>query len=427
MVDMFSQKSLSLFLVSLVAFIDLMGIGLVYPMFSSMLYQSDCLLLPADTSDGVRGACLGLLLSVMPLTQFFSAPILGMLSDQRGRKKILIPSLTVGCLGYLVALVAVTHENFILLLLSRIAVGISAGTASVVSAALADISSAEDKAKNFGILNMAFGLGFTVGPFLGGVLSEHSLGFIEGYSLPFAMAGVVTFLNLILIALLFKESYTPKTIGKVSLSLGIRNIAKAFQIKGLRSIFLAIFLACVGWSFYWEFAPVTWISQHGFSTSTIGNFYAYGAVVYALSCGIFIRPIVNRFANDSILAYALLGSSVFIGMLYFHTSDIWLWIYIPLQQFSFALFYPTAAAVISNAVSEDVQGEVLGVMHSVDSLAFGISPLIAGPLLGFSTSMPVIIGSLATFLAASVVMALLSGQRTKWTKVDRVDDLDSGQ
>lgn len=404
---MFTKKTVSLILISLVAFIDLMGVGLVYPMFASMLYRSDCMMLPEGTSETVRGTCLGLLLAMMPLTQFFSAPFLGMLSDQKGRKKVLIPSLFVGVLGYLLAVVAVSYENYILLLLSRVLVGISAGTASVVSASLADISTPETKAKNFGYLNMAFGLGFTIGPFLGGVLSEIHFAFLSGYALPFVMACSITSINLLLIYYFYEETFIPKCHEKLNFSLGILNIKKAFRSKNLQTVFLCVFLACVGWSFYWEFNPVTWITKYGFSTSTIGNFYAYGAAFYAVCCGILIQPIVRYFQSRNVLCFALIASSVTIGMLWIHTEEMWLYIYIPLQQFSIALFWPTSAAVVSNAVSEDMQGETLGILHSVDSLAFGISPLFAGPLLALNTSMPIIVGSVAMLLAALVLAPTL--------------------
>ncbi|MBA2728547.1 MAG: MFS transporter [Parachlamydiaceae bacterium] len=404
---MTSRKKLSLLITSLIAFIDVMGIGLVYPMFSSMLFQGDCLLLPPESSDAFRGTCLGILLAMMPITQFFSAPILGLLSDQKGRKKILIPSLAIGVIGYLIAVLAVNLESFSLLLLSRVAVGISAGTAAVVQAAIADISTPEEKTKNFGILNMACGLGFTAGPFIGGILSGVSLGFLSGYSLPFALAGFVVLLNLIMVVFLFQDTYLPKSGGKIGLGLGMLNIRKAIQIPGLKLLFFSVFLACVGWSFYWEFIPVTWISTYHFDTSTVGNFYAYGAAFYALSCGVLIRPIVNRFPDKYVLCAALLICSTSIALLMFHSNPVWLWFYIPLQQFGIALFWPTAATVVSNSVSEDVQGEIMGVLQSVDSLAFAISPLIAGPLLGITITMPIIIGSTAMFAAVVVLGARL--------------------
>lgn len=400
---MFSRKTISLFLLSLVAFIDTMGFGLVYPMFASMLFQGDCLILAKETSDMTRGACLGILLAAMPLTQFFSAPFLGMLSDRKGRKKMIICGLMIGVFGYVVAMAAVSLESFALLLISRVIIGISGGTAAVVSAALADISSPEEKSKNFGMLNMAFGLGFTVGPFLGGILSSTNAWIIERYAVPFLVSGIVTLINLIMVILLFIETYVPKQSGKLNLGIGFQNLRKAFTTPGLQAVFLAVFLACVGWSFYWEFTPVTWISEFDFSTATIGNYYAYGAAVYAISCGLLIRPIVGRFSNQYVLFYALIGCTLSVGMLLIHTEEYWLLVYIPLQQFFIALFWPTAAAVVSNAVSEDTQGEIMGAFQSVDSLAFAVSPLIAGPLLGLSPLMPIIIGGLAMLGAATTL------------------------
>lgn len=417
---MYSKKTALLFLISLVGFIDVMGIGLVYPMFASMLYQGDSQILPLETSDTMRGLWLGILLAVMPLTQFFSAPVLGMLSDQKGRRKILIPSLAVGVIGYFIGMIGVSMENLSILLFSRVAVGISAGTAAVVGASLADISTVEDKAKNFGLFHMACGLGFSAGPFLGGFLSSHSIWIVEGYALPFAFACLSILLNLILAFFLFEETYVPKEKEKISFILGLYNIKKAFQTQGLRIVFLAAFLACLGWSFYWEFTPVTWISIYGFDTATIGNLYAYGAAIYALSCGVLIRPIVNRYSNQHILFFALIICGLSIGMLLFHVSDLWLWVYIPIQQFAIALFWPTSAAVISNSAPNNAQGEILGVLQSIEALSFSISPLIAGPLLGISSSMPILIGCYTIILAAMILGIFLWNVKPELPQNERI-------
>lgn len=400
---MFSSKSISLFLLLFIGFIDIAGVGLVYPMFSSMIYQPGSTFVSADASEFYKGTCLGLLLAMMPLTQFFSAPVLGMLSDQIGRKKILVPSLIVGVCGYLIAVLAAHFESFFLLVFSRIAVGISAGTVSVVSACIADVSSQEEKAKNFGLFNMACGLGFTIGPFLGGILSTYTLGFLHGYAVPFFAAGLVSFVNLVFVYLFFTESYQPQSATAINWGMGIKNINKAFDSKNLRVFFASVFFACIGWSFYWEFIPVTWIKQYGFSQAMIGNFYAYGAGFYAVACGFLIRPIVNKFSNQHIVCFALGSCGVFVGALLFHSDVVWLLIYIPLQQCSVALFWPTAAAFVSNSVAEDVQGETLGIFHSVESLAFAITPLMAGPLLGICETMPLFVGASTMIFAAGLL------------------------
>lgn len=191
----FAHKKLMLFILLLVAFIDYMGIGLVYPMFSSMLFHRDIDLLSPETSDTVRGFWLGILLAMMAVAQFFSSPIIGTMSDQKGRKPLLKIALTVGVLGYLISMIGVWVESLVFLLLSRLVLGISAGSAAVVGASLADLSQPEEKAKNFGLLNMACGIGFSVGPFFGGVLSEFGLWGMGGYDKPFLFAGILTFLN----------------------------------------------------------------------------------------------------------------------------------------------------------------------------------------------------------------------------------------
>lgn len=397
------SKSISLLLILFVFFIDIMGIGLVYPMFSSMLYQDDCHLIASDVSEVWRGFCLGGLLAAMPLMQFFSAPILGILSDQKGRRKVLLPSLMIGVLGYFLAVFAVSIENLFLLIISRLAVGISAGTSSVVGAALADMSTPENKGKNFGLFNMAGGLGFAVGPFLGGCLSNIHFFLFEGYAVPFFLAGLATLLNLVFIALCFEDTYAIKERKKMDLLSGLRNIQRAFEMKNMRAIFFSVFVGCMGWSFYWEFTPVTWITEYHFDTQTIGNLFAYGAIIYALSAGLLIRPIIRSFSTQNVLLAGYVLCGTFIGILLIHRESFWLWVYMPLQQYAMALFWPSASTLVSNSVSEDVQGEMLGVLHSVDALAFGLSPLLAGPLLGLSPQTPIIIGSLAMFLASFIL------------------------
>lgn len=406
----YNKKKFSLFLIMCVAFIDWMGIGLVYPMFSSMLFSKDCCILPGDSSEATRGFCLGLLLTVMPLVMFFSAPILGTVSDQKGRKKLLVLSLAAGVLGYAVAVVSVMMENLLLLLFSRVILGISGGSAAVVEASVADMSTTEEKAKNFGLYNMACGLGFTIGPFLGGRFSDSCVLLFEGFSVPFLCAGIATFVNLIMIIIFFQETYIPRKSEKISWMMGIHNLGKAMRIKGLRAVFLCVFIACAGWSFYWEFIPVTWLSIYQFNTATVGNLYAYGAAVYALSSGLLIRPIVKRYSAHVVLFYGLLLAGASILAIYVLDGWEWLILYIPIQQYAIALFFPTSMVLVSNWVDETMQGEILGVLQSVQSLAFAVTPLIAGTLLSLSVSMPILVGGVAMVLAALVLAVSLQDQ-----------------
>lgn len=398
-----SSKTISLLLVLMVGFIDWVGIGLVYPMFSSMLFHPDAHFLPEGTPDTVRGLYLGILLAAGPLTQFFSAPICGTLSDRKGRRSVLNITLLIGVIGYVLSMLSVAYHHLIGLLISRIIVGISTGSAAVVSAAVADLSRPEEKAKNFALFSMATGTGFAVGPFLGGWLSGMDWGFISSFDIPFFCAGAFTLINLLMVIYLFRETHFVRNESKITLMIGLKNLRKAMRLHRLNIVFLVVFLFCFGWSFYYEFIPVQWITQYGFGPSEIGTFFAYSAGFYALSCGVFIRPLANRIRPEVLLFAGLLCSGVYIWLLLFNISHSWLWAYLPLQQFFISLLFPTSATLVSNWSDEKIQGEVMGILQSVDSFAFAISPLISGWVLGLSTKMPVLIGGFA-FVLGGVIL-----------------------
>lgn len=396
------KKSISLWLVLLVVFLDWVGIGLVYPMFSSMLFGSDYFLL--DVSDSTRGWYLGILLSAMPIAQFFSSPILGGLSDQTGRRPVFLFTLVLAALGYFLCMVGVWIKSILLLIGARAIVGIAAGNAGVVNATIVDLSSPATKAKHFGLYSMAYGVGFTIGPFLGGKLSETS------FATPFFVAILAILGNLSLIFFLLPETYKKRKHTSISMYKGIRNLKKAFRIPGLRILFLTVLIYCLGWSFFYEFLPVTWIADYHFDSTKIGFFYAYGAGVYALSSGVLIRPIVNRYRHSSVLFYSLLtlGSATLILLI--RPPVFWVWIYLPVLNFLVALLFPTSSALVSDWGEEENQGEILGMLQSIKSAAFALSPLAAGFLLGISSHMPMLFGGISILLASLIFGSSLRKQ-----------------
>lgn len=380
-----------------------MGIGLVYPMFSSILFHRESLILPSLTTDLLRGFWLGILLAAMPLGQFFSSPIMGSLSDLKGRKPVLMLTLVLSFAGYFLCTYGVHSNNLLLLLAGRTVVGIAAGNVAVAGAVIADLSRPEEKGGNFGLLNMVGGLGFTVGPFFGGLLSENSWISPAGFDKPFIFSAFLTVLNLFFLCLFFKETYPIRKKIKFTISFGFTNLKRAFDLKEVRSLLICTFVFCFGWSFYWEFIPVTWIEDFGMSASQVGNFYAYAAAIYALSCGLLIRPILKRWNPVRILFFSLICLGIYI--LFFPSNHPnWLWAYFPIQQYLTALLFPTAATFISDCVDSDIQGEAMGIYQSTEALAFGLSPMLSGAFVGLSHHMPVFIGGLSMLIAAFVLV-----------------------
>jgi DHA1 family tetracycline resistance protein-like MFS transporter len=396
------KAALSLWLVLFVVFLDWLGIGLVYPVFSTMIFHPEHSILDPSVSESMRGWYLGILLAVMSISQFLSSPIIGSFSDQKGRRPLFLISLALGIFGYTFCVVGIMMKSLFILIASRCFVGISAGNAAVVSATIVDLSDDSNKAKHFGLYSMACGIGFTIGPFLGGLLSKSH------FAIPFCIAGVATVLNLVLIFYFFKETHHTRKKAQIRWDEGIRNLDKAFKIRELKALFLTVLFFCFGWSFFYEFIPVSWIADFRFDATTIGFFYAYGAGVYALSSGILIRPIVEHYQHSTILFYALLSAGIILLSLLVLPSSFWIWIYLPIVNFLMALVYPTSTTLVSDKTHKEAQGEILGILQSIQSAAFAISPLAAGWLLGNGSHMPTLVGGISMLAGALVLGSFLN-------------------
>lgn len=391
------QINLSLWLVLFVVFLDQASVGLVYPMFSSMMFTPESPFITSETSTFMKGSFLGILLSAMPLGSFFSGPILGTLSDQKGRRPLFIFCLSLATIGYVCSIFGILAQSLLILILSRVIVGLADGSMGVVSAAIADLSVDETiKAKNFGLYGMMSGVGFALGPLLGGILASF------GFTIPFLAAGVTTLANLFLILWFFQETHKVRKSAPIRLDDGIRNLKKAFQIKNLRILFLTGIFFCIGWSFFYEFLPVIWIDSYGFDLTQVGFFFGFGAMCYALSSGLLIRPIVNRFKPSPVLFASLCGLGIAILLLLLQPSSTWIWVYLPITNFLIALIYPTYITMTSDLAGPDAQGEILGISGSLQAFAFALSPLAAGFLVGAGTYMPMLVGGLSTLLAGIV-------------------------
>src|SRR5271156_5521663 len=128
--DLKLNSKLNLIIILMIAFVDYVGIGLVYPIFAVLLFDPSNLIVPANSSLEYRGAMLGILISLTPISQFFVSPILGTFSDIKGRRPALLTGIGLGCLGYAIAVLGIYMSSLWLLFLYRILVGASDATAA---------------------------------------------------------------------------------------------------------------------------------------------------------------------------------------------------------------------------------------------------------------------------------------------------------
>lgn len=388
----------------LTVFIDSLCFGLVFPIFSALIMNPEQSILPADTSISMRGWLYGLLISAFCLGQFFCGPVLGALSDRLGRKKVLLATLWI-CFGTcLLAGVGILAQSVILILIARLFHGGAAANWSIAQSIIVDNSTEEEKAKNFGLLGMAWGTGFVIGPFAGGILTAPDFIFNGALVTPFWFAAGLCLINIVMLVKYLEESLPVNRLAKVSLMAGIHHLKKAFTTPKLRSIFLMMFIFCLGWGFFTEFSPVFLIRHLGYELGEVANFYAWIGLWIAICQGILIRPFLKRFSPEVLLPCALVGLAIVLPLMLVVHETWTLFAILPFLAFFDSLIFPTASTLVSNLSDKDAQGEVLGIHNSIQWAAIGFAPLFTGSAVALIPHLPITVACVAMLIAAVVFL-----------------------
>ena len=389
------ERRFSLAALFFVVFIDLVGIGIIIPILPIIFLQSN---MGHESAILTKTFLLGLLLASYPFAQFFGAPILGALSDKHGRKPMLLISLIGACVGYSLFAIGLMINNIFLLFFSRILAGFTAGNIAVVKSIIADKSDEKSKVKNFGLIGMSFGLGFILGPFLGGVLSDSSLVSWFNIQTPFWFASLLLFLNSIFVLAFIAETLPKASKVSITLFTGFKNVKKAFLMPHVGIVFLAYFLFMFGFSFFTQFFPVFLYDKFSYTSSQIGMLFAYVGVWIAFAQGVLIRPIAKRFKPHSVLRYSFFAISVILLLILIPKKAYELYFILPFMAICNGMNLPNFSALFSNHAGKDSQGEILGIEQSVLSFAMTIPPIIAGITVSISTSLPILLGSFFIFI-----------------------------
>lgn len=388
-------------------FLDLLGVGIIIPIIAPLFLDAQHHLLPDNYSFTDRTIMMGLLISSFSFMQFFGSSFLGTLSDRLGRKKVLFGSIAGTALGYVILATGIELGMPLLLFIGRMLNGFCAGNLAVIYSAIADISKPEEKSKNFGMVGAAFGIGFVIGPFMGGQLADSALVSWFNYATPFWVATLLSLINLLLIAFRFSETIGQKVNRKLHFTKGISNLQIAFTHPELRIVFLISFLFIFGFTFFTQFIQVYLIEVFDYKQADIGKLFAYMGIWIALTQGIVIRPISKRFAPLRTLRFSLIFLSIAILGLLLPSVSWQLFLILPFVSIFQGLTSPNITATVSNLAGSDIQGEILGINQSVNAFAQLLPPLIGGVLVGFDIRMP-IFGSACFILVAWLVLRTLS-------------------
>jgi len=382
----------------LTVLVDLIGVGILIPVMPQLLAnpESPHYLLTGAYTQQQAFVLLGALTAIYPLMSFLAAPILGQLSDRYGRRKVLAFCLAGTAIGYALFAVAILLKSIPLLFLSRILDGITGGNISVAQAAVADVSKPEDRAKNFGLIGAAFGLGFILGPFIGGKLADPTFVSWFDATTPFWFAAFLASLNLASVLLFFPE--TRKT-GPVTHAFrwlrSIADIGRAWRWKELRGLFLASFLFYSGFSFFVSFFNVYLTSRFGFTEGRIGEYFAYIGIFIVLAQALLIRVAVKRWSESKILRVSMLGTSMAVFSMILVRQSWQLFLIPPFMAAFNGLSMASLTSVVSKTAGPDRQGEILGLNAGLQSLSNALPPLLAGLIAARLTpEAPVAVGAL---------------------------------
>ncbi|MBI2657088.1 MFS transporter [Candidatus Woesearchaeota archaeon] len=377
--------------------LDMIGIGMVIPLIPILFTDpsSPSFLLSGYSQSG-QYFIAGSMIALFGLMQFIAAPILGELSDIFGRKKLLVMGVAVLALSQLLFGLGVRMSSLGILFFSRAVAGLAGANFSIAQASIADVTEPKDRAKNFGLIGAAFGIGFILGPLLGGLIAKAA----HDASAPFWFAGGLGMLNVIFISLLLPETHREKkTKSPFTLLKGMHNIRAAFADPEARPVYLASFLYMSGFSFFTSFIGILLVARFNFSEFSVGTFFAVVGAWIVITQLIILRMLSRKYHEIEILKYSLLALALGIALYPFMPNRNFLYIFIPFLSIPQGLSMANMGALISKSVSAEKQGAALGINGSLLALSQGVIPIIAGAASGY-------IGIQAPFVAGAVFIVI---------------------
>ncbi|MCV0425617.1 MAG: MFS transporter [Roseibium sp.] len=374
----------------LVVLVDVMGQGLAFPIFNTLMMQADLGFLPASTSESARRLNYGLVIGVFFTTWFLGAVYVSRISDSIGRKKGIILCLTGSFTGYLLTIVAMASNSLWLLLASRAITGFTAGTQSIAQAAMADVSTDDaDKGRNMGFIVAGAGIGLVVGPVIGGVFSDPNLlGSDASLALPFYVGGALNLFAAAMILVFFHDvnpNRLPLRINPLDVVRLILDIGKHPTVCRVTILFF-LYMAMLITAYIF----LTNYLSSRFGLDTAGT--SVGVLIFGASFGVtstfLVGPFQERMSRKSMIVFSAVTMIASIALLISAPNSTLAYLaFIPFG-IAHGIGAPALFALYSSSVDETLQGWVMGVSVAMWTLAAGLNSFIGGELLTFGIRNP---------------------------------------
>jgi len=379
----------------LIVFIDLLGFSLILP------------LLPfyAETF-GADPIMIGLLVAVYAAAQFFSAPLLGRISDRFGRRPVLLISIAGNMIAFIILGFA---HSLAVLFVARTLAGIFGGNLSVAQAYITDVTDEKNRSRGLGLIGAAFGLGFIMGPALGGMLSQF------GFGVPSFLAAGLSIVNLLLVALWLPESLTADKIATLSdhhrPAINISDLMNTLKQPGIGPLLQNRFWFALAFNLFTSVFALYAQYRLNFDSRQTGYLLAYIGFLSVIVQGVLVGRITKKIDDKTLLfSMTLLMSIGLLGWAFIQTLG-WLMLDLAILAFAGGMFNTIINSAISKAVAPIEVGGTLGLASSLESATRVFAPSLGGLLIqAINTGAPGIFGA-----AILAVLAVFTYFRLKLT------------
>ncbi len=360
----------------LVMFFVMVGFGIIIPVLP--FYAEEL---------GASAFELGLLMAVYSLMQLLFSPMWGRISDRIGRKPVILT----GIFGLAISffLMALSSKLWMLFAARIIGGFLSSANMPTVTAYVADITTEEDRGKGMGIIGAAVGLGFILGPAIGGIFSKNSL------SLPFFIAGISSFVTFLLVLFVLKESLTPEQRGKTEaekISV-VKQLQEPTGILYFLQLFVSLSLSGLEATFAYFVAKTA-----GLDTVELGYLFMIMGFAGALVQGGLVGVLTRRYGESFVIQLGIIISALGFGLILFIDSFVTAAIFLTIFGIGNGFIRPAVSALLTKQSSAG-HGSVTGLLSSFDSLGRIIGPPLGGWLFGLSIGLPYISGIVLSLIA----------------------------
>jgi DHA1 family tetracycline resistance protein-like MFS transporter len=380
-----------LWIIALILFVNVLGSGIILP------------LLPFFAEElGASPLIIGFFISTLPFFSILAGPPLGALSDRYGRKPVLLISIAGSVAGLLLLGVAQTLP---LLFLARIIEGASAGNMATAKAAIADITTQEERVSKLGLTFAAESLGLILGPLIGGVFSQY------GLSVSAFIAAAIAALCLVLTLFFFPETRQPAapqaSVGQQPL-FNWKSLLQVVRKPQTRDLTFVVFMVQLLIMMMWGNLALYGQNLFGFQGKEIGYISAFAALI-GISAQMGLLKVLTRLARDkTIVLTALFAMGTGMALLAASQNTVVLLIGVGLMAASFNIAMPTVVGLVSKRSAESEQGNVMGATASVINFSSLVGPVFANAIFSFSMR-----GNYWTACALAVAAAI-----ALWIKLD---------